>query len=215
MAESSDQHQVNDEGTVGRNDADAGQRPGSESGQFDGDQKAREQDYFASHGFQKLVTALVTIFVLVLCGFLVALMGWLIDHGSQAAHAVTAADAATPVIVALFGVLITGIFVFMTLRIESGAKKEAQAVAKAEAQIQADLAARMAASSEARQVAEAERSEARRVVEAERLEARRLAEVDKMETRNRAEEVAREIAREVAVKSVQDEFARIQALLRR
>lgn len=116
-------------------------------------------DYFSSRGFQIFVTILFTILILVLCACvcLAVLVG---------------GDAVTPV-VTLFGVLITGIFVFMTLRVESGARKEAQAVAQTEARYHADRAARSAASSEARRVAE-------------------------IEARNKADEVAGHVAREVA-----------------
>ena len=125
------------------------------------------QDYFASRGFQILVTVLFTILVLVLC----------LSVFMAVAHK---GDAVTPV-VTLFGVLITGIFVFMTLRIESGARKEAQAVAQTEARFQADAAARRAASSEAKRVAE-------------------------IEARNTAEEIASTVARDVA----ESEFERMR-----
>ena len=124
-----------------------------------GDARRPRQDYFASRGFQILVTVLFTILVLVLCATVFL-------------SVVHKGDGVTPV-VTLFGVLITGVFVFMTLRIESGARKEAQAVAQTEARFHADLAARKAAASEARSVAE-------------------------IEAKNKAEGVAVTVAREVA-----------------
>ena len=164
-----------EEGAVAPKDAHARRHSDEVDQRGEGDDEsppARSQDYFASRGFQILVTVLFTILVLVLC---VAVGLSVLAHE----------DAVTPV-VTLFGVLITGVFVFMTLRIESGARKEAQAVAQTEARFQADLAARKAASTEARRVAE-------------------------VEARTEAEKVARDIAREIAEREferMRDYFAR-------
>ena len=146
MANDNNQHPRDDQGAVGRNDENARYRLDEDDHNLlDSGETPQKQDYIGSRGFQILVTVLFAILVLVLCAVLILLV---IPAGEV--------GAATPVIVTLFGVLITGVFVFMTLRIESGARKEAQAVAQTEARYQADLAATAAASTEARRVAEIE-----------------------------------------------------------
>ena len=145
MADDNNEHRRDDQGAVRRDDENARYRLDEDDHNLlDSGETPQKQDYIGSRGFQILVTVLFAILVLVLCTVLVLL----VIPGE--------AGAATPVIVTLFGVLITGIFVFMTLRIESGARKEAQAVAQTEARYQADLAATAAASTEARRVAEIE-----------------------------------------------------------
>lgn len=146
MADDNNQHRRDDQ-RAGGNDENARHRSDEDDRSLHDSGTARKkQDYLGSRGFQILATVLFTILVLVLCFALV----WLVTK------APAPAGAATPVIVTLFGVLITGVFVFMTLRIENGARKEAQAVAQTEASYHADLAARAAASTEARRVAEIE-----------------------------------------------------------
>lgn len=144
MADDNNQNRRDDQGAVGRNDENGRHSDEDDRSLRDSGAARQKQDYLGSRGFQILATVLFTILVLVLC-FSLALL--VLDR---------AAGAATPVIVTLFGVLITGVFVFMTLRIENGARKEARAVAQAEARYQADLAATAAASTEARRVAEIE-----------------------------------------------------------
>ncbi len=100
-----------------------------------------QQDFFASRGFKKFAAVLFTLLVLVLCSS--ALTG--LAKSSTESFATS--------ILTLFGVLITGIFVFMALRIDSGARKEAQTIAHAEARDQAEFAARLIAPEEARRVA--------------------------------------------------------------
>lgn len=145
MVDANSPHQPDDQGTAGGNDENARRRSDEDDrGLHNSGTVPQKQDYLGSRGFQILATVLFTILILVLC----LSLAWL-ALGKAAA-------AATTVIVALFGVLITGVFVFMTLRIESGARKEAQAIAQTEARYQADLAATAVASKEARRVAETE-----------------------------------------------------------
>lgn len=100
-------------------------------------------------------------------------------------------------VVTLFGVLITGLFVFMTFRIDRGARYEAQAVAQeaiTEARREAREAAERIAVEEARKIAV---EEARKIAVEE---ARKIAEEKaRAIAREEAEKIAKEEARKTAV----------------
>ena len=97
-------------------------------------------------------------------------------------------------VIALFGVLITGLFVFMTFRIDRGARYEAQAVAQ-KAITQAREEARKAAKEEARKTAE---EEARKVArdEVKNIAEKEAGKVAKEEVKNIAKEEVKNIAEE-------------------
>lgn len=208
---------INDqEGDAGQPSSEASEQESLDNGRT----SQHQRDFFASRGFQIFATFLFGILILVLCATLILS----VSLGGSSKLAGTF----IMTLVTLFGVLITGIFVFMTLRIESGAKKEAQAVAQVEASYQADLAARVAASSEARKVAESvamreaaktAKEEAERVAremsrEIARVEAKKEAgpvarKSARSVAQDAAQSVAREAAREVAREVAQEEFERI------
>lgn len=170
---------------------------------------AHKQDFLASRGFKMFVTVLVSVLLLVLCGSIL-----LFTLASLTTNRPPTEVLAT-LLLTIFGVLITGIFVFMTLRIDSGAIREAQAVAQAEARRQAEFVAEFVAPKEARQVAErvaltegarAAREESSKVArevsrEAAKAEAGRVARKTASDV---ADDVARDVARSVAREAASD-----------
>lgn len=179
-------------------------------------------DFLASRGFRVLATVVFSVLLLVLCGSVLLLT----LAGLSSPRAAT--EVLSTSLLTIFGVLITGIFVFMTLRIDSGAIKEAQAVAQAEARRQAEFVAEFVAPQEARQVAErvalsegarVAREESSKIAkdvsrEAAKAEAGRVArkianDVADDVARDIARDVARDAARDVATEVARNEFDRI------
>ena len=77
-------------------------------------------------GFQKLVAALLVLITVTICSAMFVLVVEAVDDGTAGAWH----TAFFTVLIGLFGVLITGLFVFMAFRIDRGAKWEAQQVAE-------------------------------------------------------------------------------------
>ena len=90
-------------------------------------------------GFQKLVAALLVLITVTICSAMFVLVMEAVN-GVEAVKAVDGGSSGDSdgawhtafftVLIGLFGVLITGLFVFMAFRIDRGAKWEAQQVAK-------------------------------------------------------------------------------------
>ena len=78
-------------------------------------------------GFQKLVAALLVLITVTICSAMFVLVAAAADGGGRSGAWHTAFFT---VLIGLFGVLITGLFVFMAFRIDRGAKWEAQQVAE-------------------------------------------------------------------------------------
>lgn len=157
-----------------------------------------EHNFLASRGFKVLATVLFSVLVLVLCGSV------LLSTYASLSSPQPPTEVLWTSLLTIFGILITGIFVFMTLRIDSGAIKEAQAVAQAEARRQAEFVAKFVAPQEAREVAE------REGVRVAREESSKIAkEVSRQTAEVEAEKVARDVASKVAREVADSEFDRI------
>lgn len=81
-------------------------------------------------GFQKLVAALLVLITVTICSAMFVLVVEAVNGGSSGDSDGAWHTAFFTVLIGLFGVLITGLFVFMAFRIDRGAKWEAQQVAK-------------------------------------------------------------------------------------
>ena len=123
------------------------------------------KDVFKSNGFKVAVTILISLVTLVLCTVLILVALDTINAdlfenysagqsqsgespdghtGNVMAYGDSSIPTLITVLIALFGVLITGIFVFMSIRVENGARREAQAIAT-DAAIKAEETAKEAA----------------------------------------------------------------------
>ena len=109
-------------------------------------QASQEDDFFKSHWFKILATVLISLTTLVLCVVLILAALDIVNpdlfgasskgeisngHAESAmSYRESAISMLMAVLIALFGVMITGIFVFMTFRIDRGARNEALAIAQ-------------------------------------------------------------------------------------
>ena len=159
-------------------------------------------------GFQKLVAALLCWITAAISIALLALVvrSWMADGGGEWHTALSTVS------IGLFGVLITGLFVFMAFRIDRGAKLEAQRVAKGAAKKAAKKAAKRAAKRAANEARRAARKKAEEVAaeRAEEVAAERAEEVAVEKTKEVAER-AEEAAAKRAQEAVQKETAKMSS----
>lgn len=162
-----------------KNQSDVATQTNQESG------KGQFQASLDKHGFN-LMLAFLSISALP-CVILILLIGGvLIQDGTLSGQYQTILFTT---IITLFGLLITGIFIFMTFRIDSGAKSEAREVAKDVAK-QATEEAKQEAVAEAKRSAEEAKQQA--IAEAKRIaeEAKRIAEEAKQQAITEAKQQA-------------------------
>ena len=147
------------------------------------DQKKQEhakgQDVFESEGFKQLITAVICIVTAVLSGVLIVLTIPAVKGTPLPETALFAP------LIALFGVLMTGIFVFMTFRIDRGARHEAKSQAE------------FTAGEVARNVAE---TEAQKILKEAKMESERIARDVTKEAKMESERIAQEESKKVEEK---------------
>lgn len=174
-------------------------------------------DLFESPGFKKLVATLLVLITLVLSGAMIVLL-FKASNGGDGGEWNTAFFT---VLIGLFGVLITGLFVFMAFRIDRGARWEARRVAE---EVSEKLTrgiqerAVLAADKEAREVArEVARSVGREVASevAQDIARERAGEVAAEKAEEVAAEKADATAREVATQATEAKFEEMAEVLKR
>ena len=146
-------------------------------------------------GFQKLVAALLVLITVTICSamFVLVVMGAVDGGGSCDSCDSDGAwhTAFFTVLIGLFGVLITGLFVFMAFRIDRGAKWEAQQVAE----------------KAAKGVVKKARSTARK--RAGKVAAKKAAEVAVEKAAEVAAKKAAEVAAEAALEATAEKFEQL------
>lgn len=146
-------------------------------------------------GFQKLVAALLVLITVTICSAMFVLVAKAVDDGTAGAWH----TAFFTVLIGLFGVLITGLFVFMAFRIDRGAKWEAQQVAKKAAKGVVKKARSTARKRAGKVAAE----------KAAKVAAEEAAEVAAKEAAEVAAEKAAEVAAEAALEATAEKFEQL------
>ena len=175
---------------------------GASSGKSSHNAHKDKEPLFDTPGFQKVVAVMLGLITAALSIAMIVLVFEAVNGGDGGRWD----TAFFTVFIGLFGVLITGLFVFMAFRIDRGARWEAQQVAQQVAEREVERAAKAARSTARKRAGKvaAERAEEVAAEEAGKVAAERAEEV----AAEKAGEVAAEKAEEVAAKKAEEVAAK-------